>query len=78
MQTPQPLSDPRLVVLHDVEYFIFWDQVPIGASFFLPTTATPRQALDALKPASKALKIKLEARPRREYGRYGVRVWRVG
>lgn len=77
MQLPQPQHDVRVVTLHDVEYFIFWDQLTVGASFFIPTTATPRQALDALKPATKSLGIKLAARTRREYGRYGVRVWRL-
>lgn len=68
----------RVVVIHDVEYFIYWEQMTVGASFFLPTTATPVQAMAVLKPIARALNYKLKAQPRREYGRYGVRVWRMG
>lgn len=75
---PQPQHDLRVVVVHDVEYFIYWEQMTVGASFFLPTTATAKQVLAALKPTAKTLRYKLEAQPRREYGRYGVRVWRMG
>lgn len=59
------------------EYYVDWSRVTRGASFFVPTTATPAQVLRALGPAKRALKIDLVARPRCEYGVYGVRVWRT-
>lgn len=59
------------------DYYVDWRRVSRGASFFIPTTATPRQVLAALKPAREALDIDLVARPRCEYGIYGVRVWRT-
>lgn len=70
-------DDVRLFTLHGVDYFIFWDQLHIGASFFLPTTATKAQAFEALQPYARYLGIQLQVRNRCEYGRYGVRVWRV-
>lgn len=60
-----------------VDYYVDWRQVSRGASFFIPTTATAAQVLAALRPAAKALDIELVARQRREYGMYGVRVWRM-
>mgnify|MGYP006269554467 CR=1 FL=1 len=77
-QQTQPQPDPHVVTLFDVEYFVYWEHLNIGASFFIPTTATPKQTLEVLKPVAKAMDMLLEARARREYGRYGVRVWRVG
>jgi hypothetical protein len=60
-----------------VDYFIQWEHLSIGASFFLPTTATKAQAHYALRPYARYLGIRLQVRNRCEYGRYGVRVWRV-
>jgi hypothetical protein len=74
---PPPSEDVRLFTLHGVDYFIFWDHLSIGASFFLPTTATKTQAFEALQPYARYLGIQLQVRNRCEYGRYGVRVWRV-
>lgn len=54
-----------------------WEKLLVGASFFLPTTATPAQVREALQPAARFLKIRLDVRSRCEYGRYGARVWRV-
>lgn len=65
------------MVINRIEYFIFWEQMSIGASFFLPTTATANQVLLRLKYRAQQLRITLRAQPRREYGRYGVRVWRI-
>lgn len=74
---PAPFEDVKLFTLHGVDYFIMWEQVAIGASFFLPTTATQQQAFKALRPYARYLGIELQVRNRCEYGRYGVRVWRV-
>lgn len=75
--TPPIFEDVRLFTLLGVDYFILWDHLSIGASFFLPTTATQAQALKALQPYARHLGIKLQTRNRCEYERYGVRVWRV-
>lgn len=74
---PPPSEDVRLFTLHGVNYFILWNHLSIGASFFLPTTATKTQAFEALRPYARYLGIQLQVRNRCEYGRYGVRVWRV-
>ena len=76
-QAPTTFEDVRLFTLYGVDYFILWDQLHIGASFFLPTTATQTQAFKALQPYARHLRIGLQVRNRCEYGRYGVRVWRV-
>ena len=72
-----PRDDVRVFTLHGVDYFILWDRLSVGASFFLPTTATKQQAFEALQPYARYLGIQLQVRNRCEYGRYGVRVWRV-
>ena len=74
---PKLADNLRVLTLYGVEYFIHWEKLVVGGSFFLPTTATAVQAREALMPAARFLKIKIEARTRCEYGRYGVRVWRV-
>jgi hypothetical protein len=74
---PKLADNLRVLTLHGVEYFIHWEKMVGGSSFFLPTTATPTQVRDALLPATRFLKIKIEVRARCEYGRYGARVWRV-
>lgn len=67
----------RVLDVWGAEYFIEWELLRRGSSFFIPTTATPRQVKAALKPAEAYLDITLEVRARREYGRAGVRVWRT-
>jgi hypothetical protein len=71
-------GDPRVVSLKDVEYFVDWSRVVLGSSFFIPTVATAIQVREALQPIERHLEIKLTVRTRVEYGRYGVRVWRIG
>ena len=74
---PKPVDDVRQFTLFGVDYFIEWSRLSVGASFFLPTTATKKQAFEALQPYARHLGIQLQVRNRCEYGRYGVRVWRV-
>jgi hypothetical protein len=71
-------GDLRVVSLKDVEYFVDWSRVVLGSSFFIPTVATAIQVREALQPIERHLKMKLTVRTRVEYGRYGVRVWRIG
>lgn len=73
-----PLPDHlRVLSLHGVEYFMQWEKLLVGSSFFVPTTATPMQVRAALLPVSRFFRIRFEVRSRCEYGRYGARVWRV-
>lgn len=67
----------RFIDLFGALYYIDWENLPRGGSFFLPTTATAGQVRDALKAAKKHFDFEFETRARREYGRYGVRVWRT-
>lgn len=71
------LEDVRVFTVHGVEYFIEWRKFGYGHSFFIPTTATPVQVKEALKESLTQLGFKVEIHARCEYGRYGVRVWRV-
>ena len=73
-----PPSDLEVIHLKGVDYYVDWKRVPLGASFFLPTVATPAQVKTALKDVEKHLGFKLAVRARVEYGRYGSRVWRIG
>jgi hypothetical protein len=72
-----PTHDNRVVVIQDVEYFIEWPQLDVGHSFFLPTLELPKQVEKILAPFAEELGYRFEVRTRCEYGRYGVRVWRV-
>jgi hypothetical protein len=71
------LPDIRVLTIHDVDYFVDWSKLPVGASFFLPTVASPKQVTEALKPFTQKLDYEFEVHARCEYGRYGARVWRV-
>ena len=74
---PKIPDNVRVLTLHGVEYFIEWERIDVGCSFFLPTTATPAQVREALREALKTFVMRVEIRSRCEYGRYGARVWRV-
>lgn len=74
---PQPPEVPETFTLYGVEYFLDWRKLVPGNSFFIPTTATPKQVKEVLKVAYKDLPYTFELHARCEYGRYGVRVWRV-
>jgi len=77
MRRSLPPPVPEVFTLYGVEYFLDWRKLEPGTSFFIPTTATPKQVKDVLKAAYEALPYVFELRARCEYGRYGVRVWRV-
>ena len=73
-QIPEPV---RVLNLFGAEYYIPWEELPRGGSFFVPTTATPKQVSTALKAAEQHLQVELEVRARCERGVFGVRVWRT-
>ena len=74
---PEPRRDNRVVVIQDVEYFVEWPQLDVGHSFFLPTLELAKKVEKILKPFAEELGYTFEVRTRCEYGRYGVRIWRV-
>ena len=77
-KTSEFVGDPRVVSLKGVDYFIDWEKLRPGASFFLPTVATAAQVKEVMQPVERYLQIKLAVHTRVEYGRYGARVWRIG
>jgi hypothetical protein len=70
-------DEVRVVDIFGAQYFIPWEEVTVGSSFFLPTTATAKQVRESLAPAAAYFQARFETRARREFGLYGVRVWRV-
>lgn len=70
--------EPEIITLFDIQYFVDWKNLQLGGSFFLPTTATAKMVQRILKPYERVLDMQLEVHNRTEYGRYGVRVWRLG
>lgn len=74
---PQPPEIPEVFTLYGVDYYLDWRKLSPGNSFFIPTTATPKQVKEVLKVAYRDLPYVFELHARCEYGRYGVRVWRV-
>jgi hypothetical protein len=74
----KPPEVPEVFTLYGVDYFLDWRKLEPGNSFFIPTTATPKQVKAVLKEAYADLPYTFELHARCEYGRYGVRVWRVG
>lgn len=74
---PPPEPDIRVVTIGGVEYFIYWEQLHVGGSFFLPTLLSAKDVTRDLRRLQKKLNITLEIRNRCEYGAYGVRIWRM-
>lgn len=75
-RAPEPVP-PEVIILHGVGYFVRWGDLTVGASFFLPTTATVKQVKEALRDAERYYDYRFAVHTRVEYGRYGARVWRV-
>mgnify|MGYP000143742304 CR=1 FL=1 len=75
--SPPPLEQPDTVTIRGVDYFIYWNKMAPGCSFFLPTTVSAAEVMQALRPFAYRMKMRLRAHNRCEYGRYGVRVWRM-
>ena len=76
-KAPPPELDLRVVTLGGVDYFIYWEQLNVGHSFFMPTLMAANDVARALRYIEKKMSIRLEVRNRCEHGAYGVRVWRV-
>jgi hypothetical protein len=78
MRPSQSIPDHiRILVLDGVEYWIEWERLLPGCSFFLKTVMPAAQVQRHLRPAEEHLRIDLKAQQRHEMGFYGVRVWRI-
>jgi len=77
VEIPQIPDRIRFINLYGVSYYIKWEALVPGASFFLLTTAHRSVVQKELKPAEQYFRIVLRAVQRCEYGHYGVRVWRL-
>lgn len=77
--TPKLLPDEiRFLTINGVRYYIPWEKLQIGDSFFLKTAANHTVVVPLLRPAEKHFRYTLVAATRCEFGYYGVRVWRMG
>ena len=78
MTLPPLLPDSvRFITLYGIPYFIPWEDFLPGYSVFLKTSTCASEVQLACREAEKYLQITLRARPRLEFGYYGVRVWRL-
>lgn len=67
----------RMINLHGAEFWIPWEDLAVGQSFFIKTPETAQNVLQKLEPAAKFFRYGLVANNRCEFGYYGVRVWRL-
>jgi len=67
----------RLISLQGVDYYIDWESMDIGSSFFLKTVAPLSEVRRFLSAAQAFFNIELRAQTRCEFGYYGIRVWRM-
>jgi hypothetical protein len=67
----------RFLVVQGVPYWIAWEDLLPGCSFFLKTVATSAEVRKALIPFEAYFNINLAVSQRCEFGYYGVRVWRT-
>ena len=77
MKADQLPEDVRVLNVLGAEYYIPWEDLSRGRSFFIPTTATAKQVHAATARAREYLQISLEVRSRCENGLYGARIWRT-
>lgn len=66
------------LIIDGVLYYIRWEALTVGASFFIPTLATAATVAKALRHPAGFLGFDLKVATRCERGRYGARIWRVG
>lgn len=67
----------RILTVYGVGYWIEWEKMLVGCSFFIKTPAPASEVKKLLRPAERFLRIDLTATQRNEMGFYGVRVWRM-
>lgn len=76
-QTQQIPDHIRVLNILGAEYYMPWEDMPVGASVFLPTTELASRVSKALRPVAKYFDWKFAVRQRCEFGTFGVRIWRV-
>lgn len=67
----------RFLNVYGVDYYIAWEELYPGCSFFMKTPAPAREVQKELNRVSRFLNMNLKAVARVEFGYYGVRVWRL-
>jgi hypothetical protein len=70
-------DEVRFISLYGIQYCIEWEKLMPGHSFFLKTSASRKDVMAAITTAVRYLNFTLVAQERREFGRFGVRVWRI-
>lgn len=66
----------RFLCIDGILYYIAWEELHVGCSFFLKTTASARTVQKELTRVGRYFSMTLKAVNRVEFGYYGVRVWR--
>lgn len=69
-------DDIRFLNVDGVLYYVEWEVLVPGASFFIPTVATDRMVAKALGPAAAYFDFDFKVVTRCEHGAYGARIWR--
>lgn len=78
MDRPPLIPDEfRFLCVRGILYYIAWEELHPGCSFFMKTPAPARTVQKELTRVSKHLNMTLKAVNRVEFGCYGVRVWRL-
>lgn len=70
-------DDIRFLNVDGVLYYIEWEVLIPGASFFIPTVATDRMVAKSLRQAAEYFEYDFKVVSRCEHGVYGARIWRV-
>lgn len=68
--------NPHKVYPDGVDIYIFWKDIEIGDSVFIPAINHPRLRMQ-VKRIADTFGIVLESRERIEAGKWGLRFWRV-
>lgn len=77
LEPPKLPDEIRFLTIHGVRYWIPWERMLPGDSFFIKTAANAKLVTPLLNPAEAYFNYVLVAATRCEFGYYGVRVWRM-
>lgn len=67
----------RTVDIYGAKYAVIWEHMGVGDSVFFPTSAHVEFIEPQLKDIRRALGFNLVAQQRCEFGKLGIRVWRL-
>jgi hypothetical protein len=74
----EPLPDLiRCLNLFGVKYWIHWEAMNIGDSVFIKTSADLGLVNKQLRSVRSALRLNFVAQQRCEFGKLGIRIWRM-